>query len=189
MELRLIREPHGRPTEKGIALDQVSLEAEFRREQRVPFEPRRFVRDVLVLRGEQVARHLAPGAVDSKLRRQVPDLLDGQPPRLPQRARRILADFRGEFAEARIGHMRQVRSGVRGFSSADALLVDHGDAAASLLEQIRGRNAGDARAHDKHVHVVISPQDGKLLDAEVVVPKGVLFHQSERNLSSRGSRP
>ena len=100
-------------------------------------------------------------AVDLLLLDAFGNLSDRRKPGVPDGASVILAEDAHELAEPLIGHAGEVRGGVAGVHAGAAAAFDQRHGLARLLEQIGGRDAGDAAAHDDRVDFVVPVERGE----------------------------
>ena len=109
----------------------------------------RVLRGIGVERGELVARHPRPPAIDAFGGHDGVDLDHGGQPRVPHRLRVIAAEVLDELREVGVGHAGDVRGRVPGVHASAAPAIDDGDRTARAFQQVRRGQAGDPGA-DHH---------------------------------------
>jgi len=97
-------------------------------------------------------------AVDAQLAHERRDLLDGGTVPSHRQRRARLAELRDEPAKAEIQDLRQVRGGLAGLAAPDAAGFEERHLRAGAGQEQRGRDAGDARADDRHVDLEVRSQ-------------------------------
>ena len=77
-------------------------------------------------------------------------------PRIPHRLRMGSAELANQFAQARVGHHRDVCRRVAGVDVSASTAFDQRDRLAGHLKQVRRRETGDTTADDDNVDVEIA---------------------------------
>jgi hypothetical protein len=108
---------------------------------------------VLLFLGVQVPVHRLEAAVDVQLRDEGADQGDGRANGFGVGARALFAVHFDQLTVIGVGRLDDVRRRMPGLGHGDPPLVHEHDGSAGPREEIRGRDAGNAGADDRHVRV------------------------------------
>ena len=151
MEPGLTLEHDPRPSDERHRVEVCRFESPFGRQGGFFLQTRTRLRGIGVERGELVARHPRPPAIDAFGGHDGVDLDHGGQTRVPQRPRVIAPEVLDEVREVGIGHAGDVGSRVSRVHASAAPAIDDGDRTARALQQVGRGQAGNPGADHRDV--------------------------------------